>query len=86
MFLCLKNQDRKTEIIQPQKQTTQPAPCKSLAKWLYMRIKRCFPQSAATDKTTKAHNQQHIKICLSEKMTTPTGFLPNVKSPYPIRL
>ena len=33
MFLCLKNQDRKTGIIQPQKQTTQPAPCKSLAKW-----------------------------------------------------
>lgn len=65
MFLCLKNQDRKTEIIQPQKQTTQPAPYKSLAKWLYMKIIRYFPQSVATDKTTKAKNQRHIIVCLS---------------------
>lgn len=40
MFLCLKNQDRKTGIIQPQKQTTQPAPCESQTKWSNMRIKR----------------------------------------------
>lgn len=46
MFLCLKNQDRKTEIIQPQKQTTQLAPCKSLAKWLYMKIIRYAIKSA----------------------------------------
>lgn len=65
MFLCLKNQGRKTEIIQPQKQTTQLALCESQTKWSCMRIKRCFPQSAATDKTTKAHNQQHIIVCLS---------------------
>lgn len=65
MFLCLKNQDKKTEIIQPQKQTIQLAPCKSQTKWSNMRIKRCFPQSAATDKTTKTHNQQHIIVYLS---------------------
>ena len=33
-------------------------------KWSNMRIKRCFPKSVATDRTAKAKNQRHIKVCL----------------------
>ena len=52
------------------RKTTRLAPCEEKTKWSNMRIKRCLPKSVATDRTAKAKNQQHIKVCLSLKLVT----------------
>ncbi len=47
------------------RRTTWLAPCERKTKWSYMRINRCLPKSVATDRTARAKNQRHIKVCLS---------------------